>query len=45
MYKTICILQKPLKFLLETFEVHTPKCVKNEIRDFEMTTALSVIVH
>ena len=27
------------KFLLETSEVPTPKCVKNEIRDFEMTTA------
>ena len=24
--------------MLETSEVPTPKCVKNEIRDFEMTT-------
>ena len=24
--------------LLETSEVPTPKCVRNEIRDFEMTT-------
>ena len=26
------------KILLETSEVPTPKCVKNEIKDFEMTT-------
>ena len=28
-----------LQNLLETSEVPTPKCVQNEIRDFEMTTA------
>ena len=27
------------KISLETSEVPIPKCVKNEIRDFEMTTA------
>ena len=27
------------KILLESSEVPIPKCVKNEIRDFEMTTA------
>ena len=30
----------PTEFLLETFQGPTPKCVKNEIRDFETKTTI-----